>query len=69
MAIRSTEQDFENITPSFLSDFHSNYYTPENMAVIISGKIHEKTTELLNAYFGNMPLTERVNAEILNSTL
>jgi predicted Zn-dependent peptidase len=51
-----TEQDFSNITPAILSDFHSRYYTPENMAVIVSGKIHEKTTELLNSYFGNMPL-------------
>lgn len=51
-----TEQDFNNITPSILSDFHSRYYTPENMAVIVSGKIHAKTNELLNAYFGNMPL-------------
>jgi predicted Zn-dependent peptidase len=28
------------------------------MSIIISGKIHEKTTDLLNAYFGNMPLKE-----------
>jgi predicted Zn-dependent peptidase len=28
------------------------------MAVIISGKIHEKTTELLNSYFGSMPLKD-----------
>jgi len=47
------EQDFENITPTILSDFHLNYYTPENMAVIISGKIHEKTEEILNSYFGD----------------
>src|SRR5664280_2763661 len=49
-----SEQDFEKITPSFLSDFHSKYYTPENMAVIISGKIHNKTADLLNSYFGNI---------------
>ncbi len=48
------EQDFENMTPSLLSDFHSKYYTPENMAVIISGKIHYKTTEFLNSYLGNI---------------
>jgi len=45
-------QNFENITPSLLSDFHNKYYTPENMAVIISGKIHNKTAELLNSYIG-----------------
>lgn len=50
------EQDFENITPELLSNFHCKYYTPENMAVIISGKIHERTTELLNSYYGNTVL-------------
>jgi predicted Zn-dependent peptidase len=48
------EQDFENLTPALLSDFHLKYYTPGNMAVIISGKIHNKTTDLLNTYFGNI---------------
>lgn len=52
------EQDFHNITPSLLADFHSSYYAPENMAVIISGKIHGKTTELLNSYIGKMALNE-----------
>jgi zinc protease len=49
-----TDRDFENITRALLADFHSNYYTPENMAVIVSGKIHGKTAEFLNLYFGNM---------------
>lgn len=49
-----TETDFENISTGLLSDFHSKYYTPENMAIIISGKIHGQTEELLNLYFGNI---------------
>lgn len=49
-----TEQNFENITSPILSDFHSAYYAPENMAVIISGKIHPETISLLNAYIGNL---------------
>jgi predicted Zn-dependent peptidase len=49
-----TETDFENITSTLLSNFHTKYYTPENMAVIISGKIHNMTAELLNSYFGNI---------------
>ena len=48
------EQDFDRMTPAILLDFHSKFYTPDNMAVIISGKIHEKTTELLNYYFGDI---------------
>jgi zinc protease len=49
-----SETDFENITPALLSDFHTKYYSPENMAVIISGKIHNITDELLDSYFGNI---------------
>jgi zinc protease len=52
------EQDFEKITPYLLADFHNKYYTPENMTIIISGKIHDKTTDHLNSYFGNMALKE-----------
>jgi predicted Zn-dependent peptidase len=50
------EQDFENITTKVLSDFHHRYYTPGNMAIIISGKIHERTEELLNLHYGNTVL-------------
>ncbi|TAL78130.1 MAG: insulinase family protein [Bacteroidetes bacterium] len=48
------EKDFEMMNPSILTDFHAKYYTPENMAVIISGRIHEKTSEILNHYFGGI---------------
>jgi zinc protease len=48
------EKDFEMINPAILKDFHTKYYTPDNMAVIISGKIHEKTSDLLNLYFGSI---------------
>ena len=53
-----TQQDFENITPLILSDFHSEYYMPENMAIIISGKINNKTTELLESYFGDLKVED-----------
>jgi len=46
--------DFENLNPQLLFDFHKKYYTPDNMAIIISGKIHPKTIELLNHYFGEL---------------
>lgn len=45
--------DFNALTPALLTDFHRKNYTTENMAVIISGKIPEKTTELMNKYFGS----------------
>ena len=59
------EHDFENLSPSVLSDFHSRYYTPGNMAVIVSGKIHPKTAELLNLYFGDDLREEIKNQEHL----
>lgn len=49
-----TEHDFNNISRQHLTDFHSDFYTTGNMAIIISGKIHEMTSELLNHYFGNI---------------
>jgi predicted Zn-dependent peptidase len=57
------EPDFENLTSSILSEFHNNYYTPENMTVVISGKIHNKTAELLNTHFGNIIPGEKKTVE------
>jgi zinc protease len=48
------EQDFEMMNPAIIREFHSKYYTPENMTVILSGKIHPKTLELLNKYLGDI---------------
>lgn len=62
-----TEKDFENINPSILSDFHSEYYAPENMAIIISGKIHPNTTALLNTYIGNFLSRKRNCASLKHS--
>lgn len=47
-----TEADFKNLKPAYLKEFHSRFYTPENMAIIISGKIPENAGRLLNDYFG-----------------
>lgn len=57
------ESDFENLTPSILSEFHTKYYTPENMTVVISGKIHNSTEELLNSYIGNIISGEKETGE------
>ncbi len=54
------EQDFENMTPSVLADFHLKYYAPGNMAIIISGKLHGKTAELLDYYIGNLGFDKNI---------
>lgn len=48
------EKDFEGMNPMLLKDFHMKYYTPDNMTIIISGKVHKQTTELLNKFFGDI---------------
>lgn len=49
-----SEQDFEMMNPAIIKEFHSAYYTTDNMTIILSGKIHPKTSELLNKYFGDI---------------
>jgi zinc protease len=50
--------DFINLNPSLLADFHAAFYKPDNMAVIISGKIHKNISKLLNYYFGEIKLPD-----------
>jgi predicted Zn-dependent peptidase len=62
------EEDFKNLTPALLTDYHSKYYTPGNMAIIVSGKIAGNTSELLNRYFGEN-ITGKINSDSLNNIL
>jgi zinc protease len=48
------EEDFQKISQKKLRDFHSKYYTPDNMAVIISGKFLNDTCELLEHHLGKI---------------
>lgn len=47
------EEDFAKLTPLLLTEFHAVHYTPENMNVIVAGKIPSYTRTLLDRYFGN----------------
>jgi zinc protease len=58
-----SENDFEMMDPSIVKEFHSKYYTPENMTVIISGKIHPDMPDLLNYYFGEITSPKIQNRE------
>jgi zinc protease len=57
-----TENDFEKINPAIIKEFYSKYYTPDNMAIIMSGKIDPKAIELLNKYFGEAEYIESSEA-------
>lgn len=50
------ESDFEVIKSSLLRDFHTKYYNPGGMTVIVSGMIPEKTIGLFERYFGELHL-------------
>jgi zinc protease len=48
------EKDFEMMNSTIVREFHSKYYTPDNMTIILSGRIHPKSSELLNNYLGDI---------------
>ena len=48
------ENDFEGMKPSLLKDFHSKFYAPEKLTLIVSGRIHDKTIDFLEKYFGEL---------------
>jgi zinc protease len=50
------EKDFTNLSTNILREFHTRFYQPENMAIIISGRYPEKIVGLLDDLFGyNIP--------------
>ena len=49
-----TESDFTGLIPSVIKDFHSKYYRPADMAVIISGRIADDTLRMLEEKFGDI---------------
>ena len=59
---QTREKDFECMNPSLLKDFHSKFYTPDKMTIIVSGRIHEKTIDLLEKFFGTLH-TKRIYIE------
>ncbi len=48
------DSDFECITSAMLMDFHLKRYTSENMAIIISGRIHKNSMMLMDRFFGDL---------------
>ena len=46
--------DYDNLQASDLVDFYKTYYTPQNSYIILSGKISDETTSLVNSYLGKI---------------
>ncbi len=49
-----TEADFSNMNCQLLKDFHSMHYSPEDMTIIVSGKINANITGLLEDFYGRL---------------
>jgi predicted Zn-dependent peptidase len=47
------ETDFEGMMSSLLKDFHTKFYLPEKMTMIVSGRIPERAVDLFEKYFGD----------------
>lgn len=53
--------DIERVPIHRLQAFYRKHYQPDNIVVVIAGKLDEKKTlELANRYFGSIPKPERV---------
>jgi predicted Zn-dependent peptidase len=61
------EIDFQNLTPALLSEYHTRHYRPENMAIIVSGKISPDAAGLLDKYFGELKTRKVSVKDSLNS--
>jgi predicted Zn-dependent peptidase len=48
------KEDYEAFDASPLPEFHSRYYSPDNAAIIIAGKIPSGAKDLLEKQFGNL---------------
>ncbi len=51
---RTLPEDFSNMNPLLLKDFHAAHYIPEKIAIIASGKIERNTMDLINRHFGEI---------------
>ncbi len=50
-------EDFRNLRPDDLRDFHSKYYVPGNMAILVTGSIPAAMIDLLDDSFGDLPVS------------
>ena len=50
-------EDFGKIRPDGLRDFHSKYYVPGNMAILVTGSIPAAMIDLLDDSFGGLPVS------------
>ena len=52
-----TEESIDSITASELSKFHKQWFAPQNMSVILSGKVERQMLNVVNECFGKAPVS------------
>ena len=52
-----TEESIDSITASELSKFHKQWFAPQNMSVILSGKVERQMLDVVNECFGKAPVS------------
>lgn len=52
-----SENGIESITTEELSKFHKQWFAPQNMSVILSGKVEGQMFDVVNNCFGKTPVT------------
>jgi len=62
---KTFEEDFKSVNPEILKSFHKRHYTPDNMAVIVSGKTDPGLLNLLEAIFGKIQNNGAHHEELL----
>ncbi len=60
--IRSVE-DFDNVTREELVAFHQKHYQPANGTLLLSGRTSDRTLQVMDEYFGDIPFGEPVPQE------
>ncbi|MEA2107309.1 MAG: pitrilysin family protein [Bacteroidota bacterium] len=46
-------EDYDSLTREALFDFHKKYYTPQNVKIIVTGKIDDSVVQMIHQHFGN----------------
>lgn len=67
--ILGTKETVTSLTRDMIAEFRNKYYTAPRTAVVVAGKFDEaKTLELINKYFGSLPVGESSNRDIVTES-
>jgi zinc protease len=56
------EDNFSGINTVLLKEFHAKYYSADSMAIIVSGRLHSETAQLMDNFFGEIVPAKSISA-------